>query len=863
MTRTLYKYLLAFILCSVYILPTMAQETFYVYRNDGVLHGFFKEDVDSMLYSKIDIDSVEHNDYVVQEIYTKDSVFRIPLAAIDSVGFVTPQTVYKPGVIDMGEELCKYVISSTDTTILLQSSTPIKLIPKKDDKLVYMEMTEIFPIGFAGEVVSVSTIQEGIMVNCALVDLEDIFDSYYGTTTVSQPMTRGLVKNGKITVTPGTFSLPINALKQIISSLNNNNDYAIEANSDFRISFTPEFKVSAMVIIDKEHGKYFSLSCVGDYVLRESISLSGNLSFGKDFGIDIPQVPIPVCPFIKFYFEPGLFFKASVTGAMKQEWTQHYRSAIMYDYSSKGQSVLKPVNTMVMVNSSYSGEAAISGSVSAGAYAECGFAIADKNFANLHLRAEGGYELESNAVLYKKEMNTAIESAQTYERLKNTRLSFNKIWGASAEAVFLDYTKSHSLLDRKEPLLSFGFVPSFNGLGVSQDKDNPTNANATGYANGTCFRPVNVGLLVKDENGKTVDKYYSSQSHQSQITKIENKFTNLKDGKKYTLHPIVNLYGIEMLASPSKEFELEKEVPLGGIVNAECTNAGNRRDGTEEPYYIDYSVNAVLKDTKDVVEWGIYYDYSEKKELAFDEVKGSNSISIRESFNDSTKYIKIDYHNFRLEVPHYIGIYIKKSNADGTTRTIYGPSKEYIITYNKKPSLRYSDPVITGTTCVYQATTENPFDVYRTTYEYVLQITGAFWVDYASIWTSGPLWGGTYILHDRIEPPIKDTKVPHSRFIQYLSTDKSLENTGWYIIHLRNNNQTINSNYLNMYGSGTITGIFVSDSPAYISSSNANTKKLPASGKRNYVVVDDEHLTPQLIQFDDKENVIYYDNIKR
>lgn len=732
MTQTLYKYLLTLILCLVYILPIMAQETFYVYRNDGVLHGFFNEDVDSMLYSKIDIDSVEHNDYVVQEIYTKDSVFRIPLAAIDSVGFVTPQTVYKPGVIDMGEELCKYVISSTDTTILLQSSTPIKLIPKKDDKLVYMEMTEIFPIGFAGEVVSVSTIQEGIMVNCALVDLEDIFDSYYGTTTVSQPMTRGLVKNGKITVTPGTFSLPINALKQIISSLNNNNDYAIEANSDFRISFTPEFKVSAMVIIDKEHGKYFSLSCVGDYVLRESISLSGNLSFGKDFGIDIPQVPIPVCPFIKFYFEPGLFFNASVTGAMKQEWTQHYRSAIMYDYSSKGQSVLKPVNTMVMVNSSYSGEATISGSVSAGAYAESGFAIADKNFANLHLRAEGGYELESNAVLYKKEMNTAIESAQTYERLKNTRLSFNKIWGASAEAVFLDYTKSHSLLDRKEPLLSFGFVPSFNGLGVSQDKDNPTNANATGYANGTCFRPVNVGLLVKDENGKTVDKYFSSQSHQSQITKIENKFTNLKDGKKYTLHPIVNLYGIEMLASPSKEFELEKEEPDAEITGIECLNlySEDYGDGTKAGFLF-FKINAVLNNLEDVVEWGYYHYYNDSKiaEFEFDKVATNGSQTTYTGFvktNPSADGVKIDYNNFRIYYTTKKGLYVKKKNEDGTIRTVYGPIKEYDLVYDdtKRPSITLSDLNVGQTVDI----SEDKWDR-QIFYSHKVNISGLFWMD--------------------------------------------------------------------------------------------------------------------------------------
>ena len=41
-------------------------EAFYIYRNDGDFNGFFYEDVKSMRCSKLDLEGVEHDEYVVQ-----------------------------------------------------------------------------------------------------------------------------------------------------------------------------------------------------------------------------------------------------------------------------------------------------------------------------------------------------------------------------------------------------------------------------------------------------------------------------------------------------------------------------------------------------------------------------------------------------------------------------------------------------------------------------------------------------------------------------------------------------------------------------------------------------------------------------
>lgn len=76
------------ILLSVYSLSSKAQtigEAFYIYRNDGKFNAFFRDEVDSVAYSNYDTDSLYYDEVVTQLVYTPDSIYQIPLAAIDSV----------------------------------------------------------------------------------------------------------------------------------------------------------------------------------------------------------------------------------------------------------------------------------------------------------------------------------------------------------------------------------------------------------------------------------------------------------------------------------------------------------------------------------------------------------------------------------------------------------------------------------------------------------------------------------------------------------------------------------------------------------------------------------------------------------
>ena len=68
----------------------MGQQAFYFYLNSKKINAFFTSEVDSIVLSMRGIDGLQYEEYCVQEIWTKDSVFRVPLAEIDSLGIDCP-----------------------------------------------------------------------------------------------------------------------------------------------------------------------------------------------------------------------------------------------------------------------------------------------------------------------------------------------------------------------------------------------------------------------------------------------------------------------------------------------------------------------------------------------------------------------------------------------------------------------------------------------------------------------------------------------------------------------------------------------------------------------------------------------------
>jgi hypothetical protein len=76
----------------------------YIYRNDGQFNSIPCSKVDSITYSNITIDNTANDDYVTQIIYTKNCIYKIPLASIDSISFTVcyPDRPTPGDAIDLG-----------------------------------------------------------------------------------------------------------------------------------------------------------------------------------------------------------------------------------------------------------------------------------------------------------------------------------------------------------------------------------------------------------------------------------------------------------------------------------------------------------------------------------------------------------------------------------------------------------------------------------------------------------------------------------------------------------------------------------------------------------------------------------------
>lgn len=73
------------ILVSLNGLAQQASEMIYIYRNDGERISFFRDEVKSFSYSRVDADGQQYDDIVSQLVETTDSTYFIPLSATDSI----------------------------------------------------------------------------------------------------------------------------------------------------------------------------------------------------------------------------------------------------------------------------------------------------------------------------------------------------------------------------------------------------------------------------------------------------------------------------------------------------------------------------------------------------------------------------------------------------------------------------------------------------------------------------------------------------------------------------------------------------------------------------------------------------------
>ena len=304
-------YIIVAILGMLNIQPAEAQQkndqnALYIFRNDGGFNAFFFADIERIEYSKIDTLGHEQSDYVVQEIYAMDSIFRIPVSAIDSVAFVTPKNKVKEDVVCPDKTMTDYIVASDSVSwFRLSASAPSSIIPKVGDKLLIENPVKYLPDGFSGKVTKVSNGSDGTTIETDPLALEDLFDRFIakaaaGSNASVAAGTRGLI-NGisdeyvnqdviELPVLSGSFS-PATFSGDAFKAFNDNFAISLEGTASGSYTLTPKITdFRAFIYADISEGvkysQYIKMDNEAQIALTASGTIGANLDIPLEFGAD-------------------------------------------------------------------------------------------------------------------------------------------------------------------------------------------------------------------------------------------------------------------------------------------------------------------------------------------------------------------------------------------------------------------------------------------------------------------------------------------------------------------------------------------------------------------------------------------------
>lgn len=610
--RTILLYILTALLSVLSVQTANAQavqDALYIFRNDGGFDAFFWGDINRIEYSKVDTLGVEHDDYVVQEVWALDTVYRIPINAIDSVSFVTPETKIKADVFCPDKSIANYIVASDSVVwIRLARNTPAAMIPKVGDKLFIQEASTYIPNGFVGLVTEVADGSDGITVTTDELEITDIFDRLVAKAAAAtvgggqDARRRGLfdgtemkytteepiefpVIGGSVTL-QGSYGLGNYGPFQLTGDLAGSVNYNIQKKMEIR----------AFLFVD-ELGKTGQKVKYDNKVrMLDDVSLGVSVAGSLTGSVDIPLKGISkrLSDYLKVNISVGMFFGAQFT-AMSLDYSKTFSTDATIYCTFDETDLTTPYATPLIkhhMNASrdttelkfnYDGK----WSLSTGIYSEIslGMAYPFKKFdksedkkalgVEVKIRGELGGKLEYEVPKLGLSATTIANPLSTlnfYRVLNNTGSVNTMLYGKLSFSGELGKWKGNYDLELdvlKNTLSSI--VPNITGLRVQQDQEEPIRPyriRMTPTADRDVITPKYIGIAVYNEDRKLVadslcDVYYREKTYKQRGEAGETGCVfELDPGKEkeitYYAYPMVEYMNNHLLVSDEKkEFRLD------------------------------------------------------------------------------------------------------------------------------------------------------------------------------------------------------------------------------------------------------------------------------------------------------------------
>ena len=610
-TSTLLKYTLAFAAAILFFLPVQAQQksdqnALYIFRNDGGFNAFFFADIERIEYSKIDTLGVEQNDYVVQEIYALDSIFRIPVSAIDSVAFVTPKNIVKADVICPDKSMTDYIVASDSVSwFRLSASASSSVIPKVGDKLLIEGSSDYLPNGFSGKVTKITNESDGYRVDTEELGLLDLFDRFIsktasGNESASKARTRRVNAIDEQFIMDEPIELPSFSGSMSIADIegegfkSKDEYFGMALEGSFSGSFSIEPSISSFrtfIYADIVEGvkvyQYLKMKRKEDVTFTASGQLGANL----DIPWKIPEKAVKK-GFLdssgkkltrkignqEFEFSYGFFINGKITmsGSISHKKEGFGLTTMSYDepvaHVPQKEDFFSKSSFQYISDEFEAQGWAHDFSFSTGVYAKVGTKIGFlRRTFETELRFEAGVKLQENIVVALNDMQITpkLETGKLYSTLNTDEGVSLNVYGSGALTAKLKLTENVNwvpvnlggeLTIYKKNMS--GIVPNMKSITWTVDKKAPWRGTLTVPLNRALLFPKQVGLAVYDFTDvknpvQTIDywkeaEYYSPNTY----SQIKEQMEDFEPGRTYKAWPQVKVCAYPLLADQEVEIKL-------------------------------------------------------------------------------------------------------------------------------------------------------------------------------------------------------------------------------------------------------------------------------------------------------------------
>lgn len=547
-------------------LASMAQtigEAFYIYRNDGQFNAFYRGEVLSIEYSNYDADSVYYDEIVTQVVNTADSVYKIPLAAIDSVAFVQPETIVSDDVFPLTAEHSPYISDADTLKFSMLSSTPDALRPKVGNIVVATADCDAFAHGIIARVEQITNDGSYYRYECSKAYLEDVFEQLVAYT------------NGRVEETGVGYRDAMRRVSFSETLWNQNWTGTITDGGTTTVLGVGDRATATVTVCKTLTTPFFfqlqlqnQLTTSIDFTAESTASIYKEMLIGKT--ITAGKITIPYT-FGLLWLEPklSLYGYFDEKGKVELKYGGHFNRTdfLSFTYSQRKWTFTHTPTTDAGIDIA---QLSMEGSAEIGLKPQIDFSLNGQQ-AGFGFNGRLGLKENINFVFGM----THLKDGGLYDAMRDSYCRTTIPWSINVHAnanIFSRYdgsqsedgsaTFSHTFAPREEPRWGEDryIFPLFSNVeGKRQDGMAEAKANVSR----TTLLPVQVGFSLIDQDKNIVSTAYDSRSYGvgNTFNSYSCELSGMESSGKYTVRPSVKLFGQDVLASPEAEVSGEHSCP--------------------------------------------------------------------------------------------------------------------------------------------------------------------------------------------------------------------------------------------------------------------------------------------------------------